>query len=292
MVFADMPSVPGVRHEMIETPRLRMHVAMAGESGPPLVLLHGWPQHWFEWRHVMPPLAERYRVYAPDLRGLGWTDAPRSGYEKEELTADVLALLQTLGLDSVFLIGHDWGGFVGFLMCLRAPERVRRFMALSIIHPWPRPSGAGALNTWRLWYQWVLATPGLGPWALQRGPGFMLRLIRMWSPNGIWSDEELEAFADRLAQEDRALASAQYYRTFQTREFLPITTGRYRDQRLATPTLLLSGTDDGVVRPELLGGFERHADDMRLELIPGVGHFIADEKPDLVVERALQHFEA
>lgn len=274
---------------MVHTPRLRMHVAMAGESGPPVVLLHGWPQHWFEWRHVIPSLAEHYRIYAPDLRGLGWTDAPRRGYEKEELAADVLALLDTLGLDSVFLTGHDWGGFVGFLMCLRAPERVRRFVALSIIHPWLRPSGAGALNSWRLWYQWVLATPRLGPWALQRGPGFMMRLIRMWSPNGVWSDEELNAFADPLRQRDRARASAQYYRTFQARELVPIAAGRYSDRRLATPTVLMSGRDDGVVRPELLRGFEPHADDMRLELIPGVGHFVADEAPDLVVERALGH---
>src|SRR4051812_46281363 len=269
-MFEDLPPVPGVRHEMVETPRLRMHVAMAGESGPPLVLLHGWPQHWFEWRHVIPRLAERYRVFAPDLRGLGWTDAPPRGYEKVELAADVLALLETLRLDSIYLAGHDWGGFAGFLMCLRAPERVRSFVAMSIIHPWLRASGAGALNSWRLWYQWVLATPWLGPSALQRGPGFVMRLIRMWSPNGVWSDEELDSFADRLSREDRARASAQYYRTFQTREFVPITSGRYRDQRLATPTLLLSGTDDGVVRPELLRGFEPYADDMRLELIPGV----------------------
>src|SRR4051794_41843727 len=85
-MFEDLPTVPGVRHEMVETPRLRMHVAMAGESGPPLVLLHGWPQHWFEWRHVMPPLAGRYRVYAPDPRGLGWARAPPGGDEKEGLT--------------------------------------------------------------------------------------------------------------------------------------------------------------------------------------------------------------
>jgi len=269
-----------------------MHVAIAGESGPPLVLLHGWPQHWFEWRHVIPRLAEHYRVFAPDLRGLGWTEVPRRGYEKEDLAADVLALLEALELESIFLVGHDWGGFAGFLMCLQAPERVRKFLALSIIHPWLRPSRTGALNSWRLWYQWVLATPGLGPWSLQRGPAFMMRLIRMWSPNGVWSDGELDAFADRLRQPERARASAQYYRTFQTREFIPITGGRYRDQKLATPTLLLSGMDDGVVRPEMLGGFERYAEEMRLELVPGVGHFIADEAPDLVVERTLRHFEA
>jgi pimeloyl-ACP methyl ester carboxylesterase len=287
-----MPSVPGVRHETVETSRLRMHVAMAGESGPPLVLLHGWPQHWFQWRHVMPRLAERYRVFAPDLRGLGWTEAPPRGYEKEELTTDILALLDALGLDRVFLIGHDWGAHVGFLLCLRAPERVHRYLALNDIHPWIRPSPRDALNGWRLTYQGVLATPALGAWVLRRGPGFVLRLIRAWSANDVWNDEELDAFADRLRQPDRARASAQYYRTFLTHELFQMLAGQYRGQRLRTPTLLLFGAEDGVIRPYQLRGFESHADDMRLELIPGVGHFTAEEAPDLVVERALEHFGA
>jgi pimeloyl-ACP methyl ester carboxylesterase len=108
-VSRDLPHVDGVEHRFLELPGLRVHVAEAGE-GEPLVMLHGWPQHWYEWRHLIPSLAKRYRVICPDLRGLGWTDAPPSGYEKEELASDVLALLELLGLDRVKLVGHDWGG--------------------------------------------------------------------------------------------------------------------------------------------------------------------------------------
>jgi pimeloyl-ACP methyl ester carboxylesterase len=290
-VAHDLPAVSGVDHEIVETSRLRMHVARAGKTGPPLVLLHGWPQNWYAWRHVIPPFAERYRVLCPDLRGLGWTEAPSRGYEKESLASDVLALLDALELPRVFLIGHDWGALAGFLLCLREPERVERFVALNEIHPWLRPSPQDALHVWRLWYQWVLAAPAAGAWLLRNRPGFVKGLIGAWSSKDVWTEKELDVFANSLSEPQRARASAQYYRTFVLRELLPTLAGRYRNSRLRTPTLLLFGADDGVLRPHQLRGYERHADDMRLELIPGVGHFTPEEAPELVVDRAIAHFD-
>jgi pimeloyl-ACP methyl ester carboxylesterase len=290
-VLDDLPSVAGVDHELVQTSRLRMHIARAGQTGPPLVLLNGWPQHWYAWRHVIPRLAERYRVICPDLRGLGWTEAPSRGYEKESLASDVLALLDALELERVYMIGHDWGAHAGFLLCLREPKRVERFVALNDIHPWLRASPRDVLHAWRLWYQWVLATPAVGPWVLHNRPGFVKGLIRAWSAKDVWTERELDVFAESLREPARARASAQYYRTFLLRELLPTLAGRYRGQRLHTPTLLLFGADDGVIRPHQVRGFESHADDMRLELIPGVGHFTPEEAPDLVADRALEHFE-
>lgn len=274
----------------METSRLHVHVARAGDAGPPLVLLHGWPQNWYAWRHVIPRFAERYRVLCPDLRGLGWSEAPARGYEKESLASDILSLLDALELPRVLIVGHDWGALVGFLLCLREPERVERFVALNEPHPWLRPSPWDAVHGWRFWYQPVLAAPGGGTWLVRSRPGLVKRLIRAWSANDVWTEEELDVFAERLREPSRARASAQYYRTFLLRELVPTLAGRYRHSRLRTPTLLLAGGDDGVVRPHQLRGFERHADDMRLEVIPGVGHFSAEEAPDLVVDRALAHF--
>jgi pimeloyl-ACP methyl ester carboxylesterase len=285
-----LPVVPGVEHDFVETSRLRMHVARCGEAGPPLVLLHGWPQHWFEYRHVIGPLAERYSVICPDLRGLGWTEAPARGYDKESLATDVLALIDALDLDRVFLVGHDWGAHAGFLLCLREPDRIERFVALNDIHPWIRFSRKDLLNFWRLAYQYLLASPALGAWILRRRPGFVRRLIHAWSARDVWSAAELDAFTEPLREPERARASAQYYRTFVLGELFQMLAGRYRNSRLLTPTLLLFGEDDGVIRPHQVRGFELHADDMRLELIPGVGHFPAEEAPELVVERILEHF--
>ena len=130
-----IPERPGVEHRFVEAGGLRVHVAEAG-SGDPVVLQHGWPQHWLLWRKLIPALAESYRVICPDLRGLGWTDAPPTGYEKEQLASDLLALVDALGYERVRVVGHDWGGFVAFLAALRAPERFERFCCLGSPTPW------------------------------------------------------------------------------------------------------------------------------------------------------------
>src|SRR4051812_20895836 len=105
-----LPHVEGVEHVYIDAGGLRTHVATAGPAdGEPVVCLHGWPQNWYLWREVTGPLANAgYRVICPDLRGFGWTDAPRRGYEKEQLASDVFALIDAMGLEHVKLMGHDW----------------------------------------------------------------------------------------------------------------------------------------------------------------------------------------
>ena len=155
------PELPGVRHEYLNVGALRMHVALAGDDdAPPLLLVHGWPQHWWEWRHVIPTLAERFRVIAPDLRGFGWSEAPTGGYDKEQLASDLLALLDTLAIERVTWIGHDWGGWTGFLAALRAPERFERMLALCIPHPWVKV-GLGRLAV-LLSYQGTVSLPYAG----------------------------------------------------------------------------------------------------------------------------------
>jgi pimeloyl-ACP methyl ester carboxylesterase len=282
-----IPHLSGVEHRTVRVRGLEMHVAEAGE-GEPLVLLHGWPQHWYMWRRLIPGLAERYRVIAPDLPGLGWSEAPSSGYEKETLGGDVLALLDALGLERVRLAGHDWGGFIGFLLCLYHPERVERFLALNITHPWSR-LGARALP--RFWYMAVLASPVLGPAVLRRAPGFVKRVLTGGGGHGEgFTEAEHDAFAEVLRRPEGARASQGYYRSFLLKEILPIMRGRYRDERLEVPTLLLFGEEDFAIPAEALEGYESHAEDMRVELVPGVGHFIAEQAPELVLERTLSFF--
>src|SRR5436853_4837604 len=129
-----MPHVEGVEPRYADVDGLRVHYAEAGE-GDPVILQHGWPQHWWVWRDLIGPLAERFRVICPDMRGFGWTDAPRSGYDKPQLARDVIGLLDKLGIERVRYVGHDWGAFVGFLAALSHPERFERFMPLSIPPP-------------------------------------------------------------------------------------------------------------------------------------------------------------
>jgi pimeloyl-ACP methyl ester carboxylesterase len=131
---ARWPALDGVEHRLVEIPDLRVHVAQAGR-GEPVLLLHGFGQHWWEWRDVLPALMDRYCVICPDLRGAGWTDAPAVGYTREQQMADAVALLDQLGLDRVRLIGHDAGTILGYTLCLTHPERVHSFVATGSSSP-------------------------------------------------------------------------------------------------------------------------------------------------------------
>jgi pimeloyl-ACP methyl ester carboxylesterase len=274
----ELPQLDGVTHRDVHARGLRFHVAEAG-SGEPIVLLHGWPQHWLAWRKVVPLLAPQAHLVMPDLRGFGWSDAPSDGYDKRTMADDVLAVLDALGLERVVLVGHDWGGWIAFLACMKAPERFERVLALGISPPFGRPHPRALLDFWRFMYMLGIAAPVLGE-RLVSSERFVRAMLR--APAGAFSDDDLRAFAGVLAEPARARASVQLYRTFVLREVAAGTRGRLR-----VPARLVVGAHDPVVRPSLLAGRERHADDLTVELVAGCGHWIPAERPDLVAERAL-----
>jgi pimeloyl-ACP methyl ester carboxylesterase len=276
------PPVEGVEHRFVDAGGLRMHVAEAGE-GRPVVMLHGWPQHWYLWRDVIPLLAPHRSVICPDLRGFGWTDVPTSGYDRETMAGDVLALLDALGLEQVDLVGHDWGGWIGLLLALKHPDRVRRLLALGILAPWPSRNPRNLLEIWRLAYQIPLALPRLGRLAVERG----LARLMLRRASGAFSEAEIDAFTERLRGE-RARASELLYRTFLLREAGPVAAGRYgRLLPLTVPTLLLNGERDPVAPSRVVREQAAREDALEMEVVPDAGHFVVDEKPDLVADRAL-----
>lgn len=283
------PEVPGVSHRWVEARGLRFHLAEAGEGDDVVLCLHGWPQHWYEWRHLLPRLAEAgHRAIAMDLRGFGWSDAPADGYEKENLAADVLAVLDELGLGRVKLIGHDWGGWIGYLLGLRAPERFERYLALGILTPWVSER-AMVTNAWRFLYQPLVASPVLG-YRLHTGGSLVPKVLYGASAvRSAWDRETVAIFTDNLAEPDRARACVQMYRTFLLREQPEIARGRYARQRLSVPTLHVHGAEDPLPA-RMLAGTQRHAENLKIELVDGCGHFVADEMPDLVAERAISFF--
>ncbi|HEX6712918.1 MAG TPA: alpha/beta hydrolase [Thermoleophilaceae bacterium] len=286
-----MPHVDGVTHRWLSAGGLRVHLAEAGPAdGEPVLLLHGWPQHWYEWRGLVPALSQRYRMLMPDLRGLGWTEATKNGYEKENLARDQIALLDELGIERVKLIGHDWGGYAGFLMCLLAPERVERFVSANVIHPWPKPDLRAFLNSWRLAYQLPMVLPIIGP-RVTRKRGF-IKFVLNGAKKGVFTAEELEAFEAPYREPTRSQATAGYYRSFLLHDFPLLLRRHWTRYRSGVPTLMLYGTGDIVVTPASLAGYERYADDMQIEFVPDTGHFVVDAEPDLVARRALEFFEA
>lgn len=289
--MSGLPHVDGITHHQVRARGVEFHYAEAGAGDDVVLCLHGWPQHWYEWRNLMPALADRHRVIALDQRGFGWSEAPADGYEKENLADDVLAVLDELGLERVKLVGHDWGAWIGFLLCLREPERFQRYLALNILPPWTSMR-AMAPHLWRFWYQWLILSPGIG-YRLHRSGKFVPKVLAGASVRReVWDDATLHAFSDTFMEPERAMAAVQMYRVFNLREARDIAKGRYAKARLQVPSKLLFGTGDAALNHNLLAGYERHADDMQLEKIDGCGHFIADEMPQLVAERAREFFTA
>ncbi|WP_205696509.1 alpha/beta fold hydrolase [Conexibacter sp. SYSU D00693] len=276
-----LPHLDGVEHRHVDAPGFAMHVALAGpEDGDVVVLLHGWPQSWWIWRHAIPRLAAAgHRVVAPDLRGHGWSEAPRHGYDKEQLATDVLATLDALGVERFAVAGHDWGGFVAQLLGLRVPERVTRIATVNIVPVW-RDQPLSITQAWRYLYIPLNASPVLGG-LIPRTPLF-------------------ERFQLRVASDDAAINAAglkahphvtqQVYRSAILRDLRAM--GARRDQRLRAPLLVLHGDRDPVITPADVERFRAHADDVEVRFLRGAGHFVVDERPDEVAEALVSHFAA
>ena len=279
------PIWPGVSHDRLDLPTgIRVHVATAGPAeGQAVLALHGWPQHWWMWRHIMTGLAaDGLRVVCPDLRGLGWSGSPADrDFRKQRLVEDACALLDALAIPSAAVIGHDWGGWVGFLLARRHPQRVKRLLAASIAAPWrnARPRRRDLAFA----YQPLVATPRLGP-ALVRRPQFVAALMRGASGSSFtWTPEHLRPFTEATCAPRAALASSLYYRDFLTRELGAVRRRDDGDAALPMPVLQLIGAED-LVRTRVAPP-PSTSPRWELEIVPDCGHFLFDELPDFALAR-------
>lgn len=273
------PALDGVEHRFHDLATgVRVHVAHAGpEDGPAVVALHGFPQHWYAWRRVIPLLAADVRLLAMDLRGLGWSGQPADGdFRKVRIAQDAVALLDVLEIERAGLLGHDWGGWAGFAAALETPARWTGLVAAGIAHPWQPPATAlRALP--RLAYQPPLAVPVLGP---RIARSVVSRLLRAaWGDRATYDREAEEVYAARYQERARAEAASRLYRHFLTRELTA--PAAVAGRRLPIPARLLQGTRDPLGTALALG-LERHGDDARTELLDGCGHFVPEERPSQI----------
>lgn len=263
---------------------LDVHLLEAGE-GPPVLMLHGWPQHAGCWRSVIGLLADDHRLICPDLRGFGQSGAPGKGYDPATFALDAVALLDALELERVAVVGHDWGGSAAFQLALGHPERVSRLLVLNTAPPWIEPSPELVRNAWRSWYGVVLALFGERI-ALAR-PDLIARALRSDAvhPEGISAIRAGE-YAEALRRPASAHATKLLYRHYLRLVGAAVLGRGEPAPRLTVPTRFLFGVHDGAISPAILNGIERHADDLEVELVEDSGHFIAEEKPELVADRA------
>jgi pimeloyl-ACP methyl ester carboxylesterase len=283
----ELPALEGVRHSHHDLRTgVRVHVAETGPAdAPPVLLLHGWPQHFLIWRGIWPALAGEYRVVMPDLRGHGWSGWPLDGdFRKARLVDDTVALMDALDIPRAHVIGHDWGAWTALLMALDHPQRVRTMLALSVVHPW-LPRDTALRNVWRFAYQVPLATPWLGE-RLVRTEGFIRRVIRSgWRDKSTWDEDAARSYEDVMREPIGARTSHLMYQSFLRSEISAPVQGKFAGRRLEMPSRLLIGEHDPL-GAQLAAGFERHGADASWEIVDGVGHFLPEERPAVVAERA------
>lgn len=287
----EFPEIEGtkVTHRYIDTGGINIHIAEAGE-GEPLLMLHGWPQHWYMWKKQIQFFAKHFKVIVSDIRGFGWSDAPDKGYTKDELADDLLKLIQTLGYKEVRLLSHDWGGWIGFIAAAKNPGLIKQHFATNIAPIWPKLDLKLIPATFKLSYMIPVSTPYFGPKMLMKG-NYQRWLFRRGNTRKEgWTEEQMNVFADRFRDISRAKASSKLYRDFVLKEYLPLGLGKYKKYHLKTPTYVLFGVKDCQVSTAFLRGYEKYADDIKIELVQDTGHFIVDEKPDMVNEKAMKFF--
>jgi pimeloyl-ACP methyl ester carboxylesterase len=278
----------GIQRHYADLEQVTLHYLTAGK-GDPIVLLHGIPQTSFEWRHVMPKLAEKYMVIAPDLRGLGDSSRPPNGYEKKTVSNDVWQLVhEHLKIDSFYLVGHDWGGPTAFSLASQHRDAVRKLAILDVVVP---GDGSDFSQNGRRWHHPLFRTRDL-PEALFAGREKLLL---------DWFFENYGFRPDCIPQQDRE----EYYRTytkigtframFEYYRALPqdMTDNQEMLARLGPlkmPVLALGGAKSFGRGMEPVESLRRVGVDVRGGVVPDCGHWLAEEAPEFISSQLLNFF--
>jgi pimeloyl-ACP methyl ester carboxylesterase len=272
---SEPPPIPGVRRSFVDARGVRFHVTEAGPvDGRPVLALHGWPQHHWAYRELLADPPPGLRIIAPDLPGYGWSGPAPHKWAKEDVATDVLALLDALGLDRVLLVAHDWGGYVGYLMVLREPGRFAGYLALNMGYPWITARMLLPHIGPLLQYQPLIAFLGV---PVQRHTKFLDLVFKIGSA---LDPVTARVYSDRFRDPVVARAGRDTYRTFLLRE-MPRGARHPETRRATVPIRALFGDRDAVIHKSMVAPETANADDYTLETVD-CGHFIIDERPDLV----------
>ena len=277
-----------MEHRHADLGDVRLHYVTAG-SGFPVVLLHGWPQSWYEWRHIIPGLAERFQIIAPDLRGLGDSSRPAGGYDKKTVGGDIWRLVHdVLGLSAFHLVGHDWGGPTAYAVAAAHPEAVRKLAILDVTIP-----GDGSPNIsqgGRRWHHAFHQTLDL-PEALIAGREdiYLGWFYRNYGARPL-DDTDIAEYLRTYSQPGALRAGFSYYRAIPA-DIADNAAKVAAGFKLPMPVLALGGDRSWGRGMEVVESLGRLASDVRGGVIENCGHWMPEEQPEALLRQLLGFFD-
>lgn len=269
---------------------IRLHWVEQGE-GPLVVLLHGFPEFWYAWRHQLPALAAAgFRAVAPDLRGYNLSDKPRGvrAYRIEALLGDLEGLIALLGVEQggarAHVVGHDWGGAFAWYAPLFLPERLLSLSLLNAPHPlaFRRELKSSPAQRKKSSYVFFFQLPWLPERRIRAGNFAAVEKMLRRDPvrTGAFTDEDVRAYKDALARPGALTAAVNWYRA--ALRFPPRVGGRSWPEGLKT--LVVWGERDRYLGPGLLEGLDRWVPNLTVERIPDASHWVQADAPGRVNE--------
>ena len=282
----------GAAHEYADLDEVRLHYVAAGE-GDLLVLLHGFPDFWYSWKHQIPALAQAgLRVVAPDMRGYNLSDQPAGvdAYRIERLTADVSQLIEHHGAQRAHVVGHDWGGIVAWFFAMDHPEALDRLGIVNVPHPARIIEMARSpTQALRSWYVAFFQVPRL-PEALVSAADFLAlrRALRTQSSNA-FDEEDIEAYVEAARRSQSLRGPINYYRALMRRNPLDLRNDR---RRISHETLVLWGDQDAVLKAGFADPHPELVPSCRVVRFPDAGHWVHFQKPTEVNEELIPFLTA
>lgn len=277
------------QHKYIVTNGIKLHYVTQGE-GPLMLMLHGFPEFWYSWRHQIPEFAKDYKVVALDLRGYNESEKPpqQSAYVMSEFIKDVKGVIQGLGYDRCVLVGHDWGGMIAWHFAYTHPEMLERMIVLNIPHPAKLAEGLRTpQQLLRSWYVFFFQLPMLPELLIQSSDYQVIEsaLKGMTIKKSTFTSADIEAYKDAASRRGSLTAMINYYRNALT---------NLKPQNwsiLQVPTLMIWGEEDKALGKELTYETQTYVRDFSIRYIPNCSHWVQQEQPEFV-NQYMQEFLA
>ncbi|HEY6587387.1 MAG TPA: alpha/beta hydrolase [Nitrososphaeraceae archaeon] len=264
-----------------------MHYVIGGK-GDPVVLLHGWPETWYEWRHIIPQLIDNnYTVIAPDMRGFGDSEKPQIGYDTKTVAEDIYQLVKKLGNSKIYIVAHDWGGPVAYSYAAAHPQDVRKMVILDTLLPGFGLEEAANFSPKGLWHLSFHAVRDLPEKLIDGKEDIYLNWFYDWTYNqSAITSEDREEYIKQYSKPGALRAGFEYYRAvFEDSE----QNKEYANEKLEIPILTIGG--EAGIGNFTAASFQKVANNVTGITLPNTGHFIPEERPNFLTKQILEFFK-